>query len=180
MRVHVLRSAALLLAAPFTIGCLGDGAMEDSSAARAGRGDDDDVGGECAKIEDGDIGVIGIEIDVGNTSVRIDTWTPKVGEPDEYVGFSFSTSGGRVSYRVKAGGEVYTGEGTAWSHPNGDQGPGASAISHIEFCEDDPAGDPSGGGDENDGSDGDEGGGGSGDCADPDGCDPGTSEPPIG
>jgi hypothetical protein len=155
------------------MGPLGCG-LDSSSSASSVTGEGDEAGGrgEACKLENAQIGQVGVTIDLGSTRVVIDSWVRKDGEPGEYVGFTFhTTSGAGVRYVVKAGGERYPAEATTWMHPRGTGGPEVSAISNVDFCEscDDP-----------DGCDGEGGEGGDGEggasCPDPDGCDPGTGE----
>jgi hypothetical protein len=113
---------------------------------------DDDVGeevdGDCKKIEGGEIGVIDLELDVAGIIVRFESWQPKDGEPDEFVGFTYSTSAGSIHFTVKAAGELHEGDASPWIHPGGTGGPDAPGISNIVVC---PPEDP------DDGDDGDEG-----------------------
>lgn len=120
--------------------------------------------GECTKLEGADIGVAGLEVTAGATTVRFVSWTEKVGSAGEFVGFT-AQIGGEVEIHVKAGTESYSVHGSSWSHPEGDSGPAAHGISNVEVCE---CGDPPGG----DQPPGDED-----ECNDPDGCE--TEEPPY-
>jgi hypothetical protein len=88
---------------------------------------------EC-KVEDGEVGVDDLAVPTPAGEVRIVSWRTKDGEPGEYVGFTLSR---RARFTVKAGLDVWTDEGTTWTHPYGYDGPDVNAISHIDFCDDD-------------------------------------------
>ena len=137
MRV-VLFAAALAAA-----GCVG---LDTSSTQQRddvdGDGDDD---GECeCKIEGSAIGQVGYRVHAGDATVVFLDWIAKADSPGEYVGFLLSDDAEGVSYVVKTGGEQYAASGTAWMHPNGDEGSEVPGISNVDFCEDDdyPDGDP--------------------------------------
>jgi hypothetical protein len=130
--------------------------MGEGTSALNGNASGGEFDRDNCKIEGSDIGVEGLVVKLGRASVTFDQWVAKDGESGEYVGFSFSVSGAdRVGYIVKAGGESYHSEDNTWQHPNGSGGSEASAISNVDFCENDP-GEPI---DPNDPY-----------CNDPDGC----------
>jgi hypothetical protein len=153
----------------FLSGCVFSPTSDDNGAL--GSDDVDDVDSptgefedrdEC-KIEDEEIGIDDVAVPTPVGEVRVVSWTLKTGEDGEFVGFTLSRN---ARFIVKAGGETWAGEGTSWTHPNGDGGSEVPAISHIDFCEDDGGGDD-GGGDDGGGDDG-----GGDDCG-VDGCDDG-------
>lgn len=123
--------------------------------------------GECTKLEGADIGVGGLEVTAGATTVRFVSWDAKVGSPGEYVGFTTQV-GGEAELVVKAGTETFKVHGSSWQHPDGDSGPAVHGISNVEVCE---CGDPPGG-DDPPGDDEEE-------CNDPDGCDNTSEDPPY-
>jgi hypothetical protein len=91
----------------------------------------------CVKIEGQEIGrpqTLGLD----GAAVTIDGWKSKDGSTGEYIGFTFSSSGKRVAYAVKAGGETYAGTATTWVHPGGTTGSEANAISNVTFCPEEP------------------------------------------
>jgi hypothetical protein len=157
MTLNTLLTGSFLVGLTFSTGCvLGDDTSAVNGSASGGEFDRD-----SCKIEGSDIGVEGLVVKLGRTSVTFDEWVSKDGESGEYVGFSISVSGAeRVGYIVKAGGERYHSEDRTWQHPNGSGGSEAAAISHVDFCENDP-----GELDPNDPY-----------CNDPDGCDNGSGE----
>jgi len=162
-------------------GCVGelsdlcDGVADDSGddpSDDVGPGDEadgDDADGDeteaprgeptCVKIEDAEIGRLGIEIDLGAATITIDGWTEKLDSPGEQVGFDWTVVGETVDVVVKTGGERHgatleDGTGT-WLHPNGLEGPEVPAISHVVFCADAaPGDDGDGSGDDGSGDDG--------------------------
>lgn len=97
-----------------------------------------DEGWTCEKIEDESIGAEETRLTVGTATLGIDGWVEKDDSPNEWIGFSWTLTGGPVSIRVKAGTEVYEAlleaESGTWLHPNGTEGPNAKAISNIVFC----------------------------------------------
>jgi hypothetical protein len=162
MKKHMLRAVrglgtpALALAL-LQFGCTYDDTNNSNAAASAEEGD-------CSKIEGSAIGEAGVEVTVGATTVRFDTWHAKAGSPGEFIGFDASTNG-EVELHVKAGTETFKVHGTSWTHPAGDAGAAAHGISNVEVCE---CGDPPGG--DGDGDD---------ECNDPDGCDNESDDPPY-
>jgi hypothetical protein len=161
MRAWAIGTSLLFLVS----GCL----LDYDSGTQGSEGGDGDHGGSIefdrddCKVENGDLGVIGLELPLGGVTVTFDEWFEKVGETREYVGFRITTVGGDVSYAVKAGGGVHRDTALIWMHPNGDSGPSVPGISNVDFCVDceDPADCYPGGG------------GGDDPCLDPDGCDRG-------
>lgn len=128
MRTPILASLAALALA----GCVAD---TDSAEQRANHHDDveDDIDLDECKIEGARIGVVGEFVTVGSTIINFEGWEPKPDSPGEVLGFTVSTNAHYdLHFKVKAGTEVYEGTGTSWTHPGG---PGANAISHIDFCE---------------------------------------------
>jgi hypothetical protein len=155
--------SALILALLPCLGCI-----DIDSGSSASEGDDvDDEGGhdnDDCKIEGSAIGVVGLELALGDVTVIFDSWTGKEDSPGEYVGFSFHTStGSAVGYVVKSGGDLSHSTEFSWTNPNGLAGPAVPGISNVDYCEECE-----------DGSCDDGGGDGDGDgCENPDGCDPG-------
>jgi hypothetical protein len=152
MTLNTLLTGSLLVGLTLSTGCV----LGDDTSALNGSSSGGEFDRDSCKIEGSDIGVEGLVVKLGRTSVTFDEWVSKDGESGEYVGFSISVSGAeRVGYIVKAGGERYHSEDSTWQHPNGSDGSEAAAISHVDFCENDPG--------ELDPSDPY--------CNDPDGCD---------
>jgi hypothetical protein len=151
-----------------------DGGEEGDADGDDGDGEDDgdDDDGECEKIEDEEIGAE-VAIEVGSTTVSFGDWVEKEDSPGEYVGFTLTVEGGAVSYRVKAGGEVFADSETTWIHPNGTSGSEAKAISNVEVCEDGDGEDDGDSEDGGDGEDDDDGGDDSDGHDDDDGSDDG-------
>jgi hypothetical protein len=94
---------------------------------------------ECYKFENGDIGTVNVSATIGGLTVTIRQWKQKIGAPGEYVGFTYTVSGGDVddvTVSVKSGTDVdeAVGDGS-WVNPNGTSGPNAHGISNITFCE---------------------------------------------
>jgi hypothetical protein len=138
--IHIFLVAGISLAT----GCV----MDQGAGSQNGLAAADDVGNDGwadlddCKVENDDIGVIGLSLDIGNTRVSFAEWIEKDGEPGEYVGFRLELAGAeRLPYIVKAAGERYHSDSLTWDHPNGSGGSEASGISHVDFCENDP-GDP--------------------------------------
>jgi hypothetical protein len=164
-------------------GCLlDDGIDQDLSSVEGNRGVDDvEVGqgggfdrDDC-KVEDDDLGRVGVLIDLNGVQITFEEWITKDGEPGEYIGFVISVDGAdQLSYTVKAGTDRFPGQGSVWMHPIGTGGSEVSAISHIDFCDGLPDGGDPGNGDPGDGDpgDGDPGDGDPGDqiCFDDGGC----------
>lgn len=90
-----------------------------------------DNGLVCDKIEGNLIGVEGETLQVGTKIVTFHDWVLKVGEADEYHGFSWDQTG-TVDVRVKAGNETFIASGGSWLHPSA--GTNAPAISNVEVC----------------------------------------------
>lgn len=143
MRAIVVGS---LLSLALTAGCT---SLSDSEV-RSGIGHDGDQ--EGCKIEGSQIGKVGLQLEHDGVAVTFTSWQTKPGEPNEFMGFTYTLSGASsVVYTVKAGGEKYIDDATTWNHPFET----GSAISNVDFCDcDDPGGDP--------GDEGDGGGSGSG------------------
>lgn len=97
-----------------------------------------DEGWTCVKIEDETLGAEETSLEVGTATLWIDGWVEKDDSPGEWIGFSWTLSGGPVSIRVKAGTEVYEAlledESGTWIHPEGTEGPRAKAISDVVVC----------------------------------------------
>lgn len=124
----------------------------------------------CVRIEGGQIGALPLTINIEGAVITITGWTDKDGEPDEKVGFTFTSSGGSVAYAVKAGGRTFAADSSQWVHPAGTGGSEASGISNITFCPDDGGGGGgSGGGSGGSGGGSGGGGGGGGEECDPPG-----------
>jgi len=134
-----------LFSLALTAGCT---SLADSEA-RSGIGHDGD--GEGCKIEGSQIGKVGLQLEHDGVAVTFTSWQTKPGEPNEFVGFTYTLSGASsVVYTVKAGTQKYIDDATTYVVP------GTNAISNVDFCDCDE-----GGGDG--GEPGDEGeGGGSG------------------
>ncbi len=144
---------ALTLAGILSTGCVTEAFDSDESASEASGdepGDDREYDRDDCKIEGAQIGVVGLELRLGDVTVVFDSWTAKAGEPNEFMGFSFHTTGRSVGYVVKAGGDRYHSTDESWVHPDGTQGP-VSAISNVDFCEE---------------------------CEEPGGCEPGDPNDP--
>jgi hypothetical protein len=110
----------------------------------------------CTKIEGGDIGKVGVTLEVNGVTVEITRWIAKGG--GDSVGFDYVSSSDDVCLSVKAGTGRHEVEGAdSWRHPAGLTGSGAKGISNIVMCVL-PPGD--GGG--SDGGDGTGGSGGNG------------------
>lgn len=145
-----------------------------------GEGMNRDDMGECVKIEGGEIGQPGVQLQVGDIQVTFVSWMQKADSPGEYVGFELATTSD-VVYRVKSGGEVVWDTATVWRNAGGDSGPEAPGISNVEVCDPDPNPDPDGDCNDPDGCNNEPTDPG-GDCNDPDGCDNGdgdSGEDPI-
>jgi hypothetical protein len=146
-----------------------DGDDGDGDDGGEDDGDDGDDGGDRddCKAENQDIGET-VSIELGSVTVTLTDWLAKDDSPGEYVGFTLQLEGAdTISYRVKAGGQVFSSSELSWSHPNGTSGPEVPGISNVDFCDDDD-GDDDGGGDDGGGDDdggdhGDDGGGDHGD-----------------
>jgi hypothetical protein len=133
--VNRLLTRSFLVGLALSAGCM----MGEDTSALNGNSSGSEFDRDNCKIEGSDIGVEGLVVKLGRVSITFDQWVGKNGESGEYVGFSFSVSGAdRVGYIVKAGGERYHSEDRTWQHPNGSGGSDASAISHVDFCENDP------------------------------------------
>lgn len=140
-----------------------DGGADDGSDDGADDGDapGDDGGGhgdrDDCKIEGEDIGR-DVVVELGSVSVTFGDWVVKEDSPGEYIGFTMTLEGAEgISYRVKAGGEVFADTALTWVHPAGTSGPDASGISNVDMCDDD-GGDDGDGGDHGDGGDDGDGG----------------------
>ena len=141
-------SVGALFSLALTTGCT---SLSDSEA-RQGIGHDGD--GEGCKIEGSQIGKVGVRLEHGGVVVTLTSWTPKAGEPNEFMGFTYTLSGASsVVYTVKAGTQKYISDQTSWSHPN----PTGNAISNVDFCDCPDGGDGGGGGGGDDNGSGDEG-----------------------
>lgn len=136
------------------------------------------VAAGCVKIEGDQIGQAPQTLSLGDgITVTITGWTDKAGEPNEKVGFTF-TSNGSVRFAVKAAGRSFVSSGGSWVHPEGTSGPQASAISNITFCPNSSdAGTPGGGSGTDGGAPFDDG---SGDECTPGSSDAGTTPPAPG
>lgn len=141
------------------LGCVALDSGEEDLAGRSG--DEEGYDSDDCKIEGDDIGVVGLELGLGDTRVTFEDWVPKADSPGEYVGFSISVSGAdSVGYVVKAGGELHADDVASWSHPDGDSGSEVPGISNVDFCDEcaDGSCEPGGDGGGDGGEDGDEGG----------------------
>jgi hypothetical protein len=86
----------------------------------------------CAKIDSEDVGIDDVSVTVGDdVAVTVDSWIAKDDEENEYAGLSWTPS---VPYTVKAGNEVFDGEGSSWTNPAGTSGPAVHGISYVVFC----------------------------------------------
>jgi hypothetical protein len=124
------------------VGCTYDDTNRNASASSQE--------GDCTKIEGPQIGVVGLEVAIGATTVRFVSWQEKQGSPGEFVGFE-TTSNGEVELHVKAGTDTFKVHGSSWEHPGGVGGSTAKGISNVEVCE---CGDPPGGDGDGDGDGG--------------------------
>jgi cysteine-rich repeat protein len=147
-----MKTASRLLALLFgaslfgAAGCASKTTGELSQSGVDNDGDGDIDRDDC-KIENEEIGVVGLSLDLGSKTVTFESWLEKEDSPGEFVGFTLSLAGGdTISYRVKSGGEVVAVEGLSFVNPNGTSGPDASGISNVDFCDEV---------DEDDGEDGD-------------------------
>lgn len=88
----------------------------------------------CIKIEGGQIGIEGLELELEGQSITISDWIAKGGSPGEYVGFSYETElCGFVS--IKSGRDIDAEDfDGSWVNPNGTSGRNAKGISNIVFC----------------------------------------------
>jgi hypothetical protein len=173
----------LLLGVPACLADIGSGSRASTGSDDVDDGADGDQDRDDCKIENEDIGVIGVVVDVGGTRVTFVDWIAKDGEAGEFIGFVVSVEGGELHYRVKAGGESYNDTATTWMHPNGTGGPEVSAISNVDMCPPDD-GDGGEGGDPGDGGEaGDPGDGGQceadSDCGTGELCENGSCQPPV-
>lgn len=133
----VMRSILVggLFSLALTSGCT---SLSDSEARSGIEGDSDHEG---CKIEGSQIGQTGTVLDLGSSTVTITSWVAKAGEPNEYVGFSFTLAGASsIVYTVKAGTEKYIDDATTYLLSD----PAGNAISHVDFCDCDE--EPPGGG----------------------------------
>jgi len=89
--------------------------------------------GKCLKFEGGAIGQEELSGGEGEHQVEFSGWTQKEDSPGDYVGFTLTSS--IDEFFVKAGGEIHTGSGDSWTHPNGTTGPEAPGISFVAFCD---------------------------------------------
>lgn len=87
----------------------------------------------CVKIEGEDIGKAPQTLSAGGNTIDITGWTEKTDSSGEYVGFSYTTTGG-VAFAVKASGRTFVSDTSPWVHPDGTSGSLASGISNITFC----------------------------------------------
>ena len=123
----------LLLSLLFAAGCAAD-TDSDQQLSEHGQGSGSDEACGACKIEGPSIGEDGTFVHVDGERIVFESWTPKAGSPDEFVGFTLSPNAAGLSYLVKAGTEVFVGSGTSWSHPAGDSGPAAHGISNVDLC----------------------------------------------
>jgi hypothetical protein len=86
------------------------------------------------RIEGGDIGGEGRVLTLAGRTVTLTDWVAKQGASGEWVGFSFTTTGGPVAYVVKAATGAFGDTQSPWLHPAGTRGRSAHAISNITFC----------------------------------------------
>ncbi len=109
------------------------------SEARSGIGHDGDE--EGCKIEGSQIGKVGVVLEHDGVAVTFTSWQTKPGEPNEFVGFTYTLSGASsVVYTVKAGTQKYIDDATTYVVP------GTHAISNVDFCDcPDPEDDDGGG-----------------------------------
>src|SRR6266545_4712117 len=109
-----------------------DGADDGDDGADDGDGgadDGDDGDHDDCKIEDGAIGT-DVSLALGSKTVTFSDWVAKDGSPGEFVGFTITLEGAdSISYRVKAGTEVFPSSDLVWLSPNGTSGPEAKGIS---------------------------------------------------
>lgn len=133
MRAIVVGS---LLSLALTAGCT---SLSDSEV-RSGIGHDGDQ--EGCKIEGSQIGKVGLQLEHDGVAVTFTSWQTKPGEPNEFIGFTYTLSGASsVLYTVKAGTQKYIDDATSYVVP------GTQAISNVDFCDcDDPGGEGDGGG----------------------------------
>jgi hypothetical protein len=136
MRSHL---TTCLFTLTLVSGCTDSGTDDVSQ-----RNDVDEEECEC-KIEGNDIGRVGAAVKPpGHTTIRFQSWIEKPGSPGEYIGFTLWGDYAGATYVVKAGTSTYEVSGaSSWTHPGG---PGANAISNVDFCPDDYPDD--GGGDD--------------------------------
>ena len=130
------RLASFLFASAATLSLIGGCATEDESSREAFAQGDNNLDMEgCVKIEGADIGVNGITVTLGGSSVAFTSWITKDGEAGEFVGFTLS---GSAVFFIKAGNnadDLFEGSGTSWVNPNGTSGSAAKGISNIQICE---------------------------------------------
>jgi hypothetical protein len=139
----------------FAASLTGCAVLDFGSSENEARAPDHGEDEEC-KVEGAELGQVGATATLpGGETITFLDWVEKADSPGEYVGFLLSESADGLTYVVKHGGEVYIATGTAWMHPNGDEGPDAPAVSHIDFCEcdDDGDGEPDDPGDDEPGDD---------------------------
>lgn len=106
-----------------TAGCT---SLSDSEA-RSGIGNSDQ---EDCKIEGSQIGKVGLVLEHDGVAVTFTSWQAKPGEPNEFIGFTYTLSGASsVVYTVKAGTQKHTGDTSTYVVP------GTHAISNVDFCD---------------------------------------------
>lgn len=95
----------------------------------------------CIKFEGSNLGQSGVSGTIGSYIFTIISWIPKVDSSNEYIGFNYTVgnyTSGTLTYLVKASTETfgpYTAEASgSWTSPEGNLGPNAHAVSHIEIC----------------------------------------------
>lgn len=81
------------------------------------------------KLENSDIGVVGLTVHTNCFDLTVVSWESKLTEHNEYVGFTLSSPPVQP-YTVKVGNVVYTSNAQIWTKPEGD----THAISYVNFC----------------------------------------------
>ena len=136
---------SILLGSLFSLALTAGCTSLSDSEARSGIGHNGDE--EGCKIEGSQIGKVGLVLEHDGVAVTFTSWQTKAGEPNEFVGFTYTLSGASsVVYTVKAGTKKYIDDATTYVVP------GTQAISNVDFCDcDEGDGDGSGSGTDNDG-----------------------------
>jgi len=89
--------------------------------------------GACVKVDGANIGKR-VTVDVpsidATMQVTITAWVPKPDDPSQFVAFSLDVP---ATFNVKAGDDMYFGDGATWVNPNGTVGD-VRGIEFVELC----------------------------------------------
>lgn len=87
----------------------------------------------CARVSADDVGRLPLELNVGGQPVLFAEWTATDETQTELVGFAAQLPA-NVVYTVRAGADVFVGQGSRWLHPAGLVGPKVHGIDQVTFC----------------------------------------------